>query len=56
MNTPIVYVDHAIKWEYKIVVKPSLEMLNELGGDGWELAGILLVEDGAEFYFKRELA
>ncbi len=55
MNTPIVYVGEEVKWEYKIVVaeSPTVEMFNELGADGWELAGILPMQAGASFFFKR---
>lgn len=55
MQTPIVYVGEEIKWEYKIVTDtPSLETLNELGADGWQLAAILPTDARVTFYFKRE--
>jgi hypothetical protein len=56
------------KWEYKIIVFKEpisdnhLEMLDKLGGEGWELVAIVPVGRGAfgetscsRFYFKREI-
>lgn len=47
-------------WTYKIVVYSQQEAaaltaieLNQLGEDGWELAGILPVHQSVHFYFKR---
>lgn len=54
MQTPIVYVGSDTKWEYKIVEgKPDLKRLNELGEEGWELAGVLDSAGIVLVYFKR---
>ncbi len=28
------------KWEYRVEVAIPIELLNQLGGDGWELTGV----------------
>jgi hypothetical protein len=57
---PLVYVYEDPSWEYKHrAVKlgmddlPDERELNELGGEGWELVGVLSLSDVAHFYFKR---
>ncbi len=57
-NTPIVYVREPAVWEYhQLVAKenrlPSDETLNRLGGEGWELSGLLHTADRVIYYFKR---
>jgi len=48
-------------WEYMIVsasgigAKTELAMMNDLGGDGWELATTVKQEDAIFHYFKRPL-
>lgn len=42
-----------MQFEYKMVSMPSIEEMNELGKDGWELAGFGL-SSRADFYFKRK--
>jgi hypothetical protein len=51
------------RWEYKEIVRdreteqlPDETELNELGGEGWELAGIADESRRVHFYFKRERA
>ena len=45
------------RWEHKTVVgHMAKQELNELGMDGWELAGVRTTSQGHPvFYFKREL-
>jgi hypothetical protein len=50
-------------WEYKLLTRdlrtdelPSEAELNALGGEHWELTGVLPEGDRAHFYFKRERA
>ena len=53
---PVVYVSEPVIWEYKQVTgEQALDEteLNELGRDGWELAGILTHDAQVIFYFKR---
>jgi hypothetical protein len=57
---PIIYVREDIRWEYKTVehalsAEPVIgeAELNELGAEGWELAGVLAHENKVSFYFKR---
>jgi hypothetical protein len=51
------------RWEYMELVRgpeskefPTVAELNALGGDGWELAGIVREGEQVRFYFKRERA
>jgi hypothetical protein len=57
---PIVYVREDVRWEYKTVERAlsgeaaiGEAELNELGAEGWELAGVLAHENKVSFYFKR---
>ena len=56
IQTPYVYL--ASTWEYHHVERPqgqslTVEELNALGKEGWELVGISTGADGSHFYFKR---
>jgi len=51
------------RWEYKEVVRdlenealPTGRELDEMGGDGWELAGVANEGRRVHLYFKRERA
>jgi hypothetical protein len=57
---PMVYVQQTSTWEYKQITRdlsseqtPTVEELNALGKDGWELAGVVTNQSIAHFYFKR---
>lgn len=58
---PMVYVHKQDQWEYHQFVRdlkagdepPTDEELNEMGQEGWELAGVLAQNEKAFFYFKR---
>ena len=55
---PTVYVKEETRWEYKLIECASAEpmqpeALDELGYDGWELAGVLPSGDLIIYYFKR---
>ena len=59
-HLPMVYVNEAVKWEYEqrrrdLDAQGPLEVdaLNELGAQGWELAGILVRGSHATYVFKR---
>lgn len=61
IQPPVVYVDEAAAWEYKLVVRnlrteqaPSEEELNALGADGWEMSGVFADLPFTYFYFKRQ--
>ena len=42
------------RWEYRVVeAEISEELLNGLGGEGWELTGIVAGASGPRAYFKR---
>jgi hypothetical protein len=48
-----------IQWEYQVMQAPagdlSLEQLNQMGNDGWEMCGVRQRGQGVSFfYFKRE--
>jgi hypothetical protein len=50
----MVYVYEQQQWEYRIVANAMTEdELNALGAEGWELAGVAVLPDKAQFYFKR---
>jgi hypothetical protein len=58
VQPPMVFVEP--EWEYKHVARTLTEQeplgeaeLNELGAQGWELAGVLSDTRSAHFYFKR---
>jgi hypothetical protein len=60
IQPPMVYVNKDPAWEYQVVVRnlvqeKALEAaeLNELGADGWELAGVFSDSPFVYFYFKR---
>lgn len=57
---PMVYVQPEPIWEYHCMTRqleeekpPSVEELDELGAEGWELAGIVHQAPAVYFYFKR---
>lgn len=57
---PMIYIRKPPKWEYKVAthqLPPGSHAdeneLNELGQDGWELAGIVHENSYTHFYFKR---
>jgi hypothetical protein len=42
------------RWEYKIVVgNVDDAQLNQIGGAGWELSAVGVVNNNSSFYFKR---
>jgi hypothetical protein len=50
----------ALAWSYRHVQRPLAEVarfseaeLDELGAEGWELAGVTAAGDTAHFFFKR---
>jgi hypothetical protein len=41
-------------WEYKFAINANEGLCNQLGAEGWELAGYAINEGGNQFfYFKR---
>lgn len=61
VHLPMVSVGSA--WEYKHVVRSVADdgpldqaMLNALGAEGWELAGVVGTQQAVHFYFKRPAA
>jgi hypothetical protein len=59
-NVPMVWVREPVVWEYRRLERERgdhgalpVQELNELGEEGWELAGVLAVEERVYFYFKR---
>jgi ATP-dependent Clp protease ATP-binding subunit ClpC len=49
------------RWQYRVERRPALDedavaWLNELGAEGWELAGVVGAEDGLTLLFKRRQA
>jgi hypothetical protein len=62
IRPPMVYIEKALKWEYKQIVrnleseKPLDESeLNALGEQGWEMTGIAQQPPVTYFYFKRQI-
>jgi hypothetical protein len=60
VQPPTVYVSETVKWEYKQSIcdlgkEEALteKELNELGANGWELAGVFSESGKAYYYFKR---
>ena len=60
IQPPIIYVSDEAAWEYKQLIRnlakedaPTEAELNQLGADGWELAGIFSDSPFVYFYFKR---
>lgn len=58
LEAPVVYVPPS--WEYRTLTRPleggalpTEAELNALGGEGWELAGVVPAHDEVHFYFKR---
>lgn len=62
VRPPMIYVEKRLIWEYKQIVR-NLETeqlldeaeLNELGKEGWELAGTAQQPPLAFFYLKRQV-
>jgi len=59
-RAPMVYVYEDTRWEYKRLScdlaqeeLPVEEEMNALGGEGWELVGVVSHPNGVHFYFKR---
>ena len=57
---PLIYLGQKMTWQYKTVVRELSAAaaltdadLNQLGAEGWELAGVLTVDRAVHFYFKR---
>ena len=60
VNPPMIYVKESQTWKYKQIVRDlttekalTEDELNKLGAEGWELAGTLMQNTVAYFYFKR---
>jgi hypothetical protein len=58
VNVPMTYVAEPPVWTYKDVVRAPpepipIEEMEDLGRQGWELAGVFGDRDEAHFYFKR---
>jgi hypothetical protein len=60
VHPPMIYIEKALKWEYKQVIRnlekdslPGEAELNALGEEGWELSGVAQQPPLAYFYFKR---
>ena len=58
--SPVIYVPQKTVWAYHIVIRDvateapmSVEELNELGADGWELVGVITSDSSIIHYFKR---
>lgn len=58
VETPMVRIEP--RWEYREVVREreaglmSTRELDAMGGDHWELAGVVAAGERVHFYFKRE--
>lgn len=62
VQPPMVYVKKKLVWEYKEIKRDSstesllsVEELNELGMDGWEMTGVIEHHPLVHFYFKRQV-
>lgn len=58
-HVPMVYVRERLSWEYKRLERreaPSVEELNALGAEGWELVAVCRVDAHVHFYFKRDIS
>jgi len=58
VQSPTVFVYEKNVWEYRVISKKAdqpltVEELNALGRDGWELAGVANLDRNVQFYFKR---
>lgn len=60
VHPPSVYVDKGVTWAYKVMVRnlredgvPGEEELNELGQEGWGLAGTITDSPFVYLYFIR---
>lgn len=58
--TPFIYVTEPLTWEYKQVMRDleregvaNEDVLNRLGGEGWELAAAFIYAGRAYYLFKR---
>ena len=56
----MLYVYDDCAWEYQVLVRdparenlPDAAELDALGAAGWELTGMLALEQAVRFYFKR---
>jgi hypothetical protein len=57
-HLPMVYVSRSDAWEYHVLDVPADELpaqeaLNQLGKEGWELAGVVAVRKRVIYTFKR---
>ncbi|MCC6612692.1 MAG: hypothetical protein IT320_04385 [Anaerolineae bacterium] len=63
VETPIVYQKEPVVWRYKLLTRdldkrespPTEAELNELGAEGWEIAGIIAQGSRVYVYLKRLL-
>jgi hypothetical protein len=60
VNPPMIYVQSSPSWKYKQIMRDlttekalTEDELNKLGAEGWELAGTLMQNTVAYFYFKQ---
>lgn len=58
----MIYIKKQLAWEYKQIVRNlesekllEVSELNELGKDGWEMAGIVQQATLIYYYFKRQV-
>ncbi|MBE0689945.1 MAG: hypothetical protein IH587_07465 [Anaerolineae bacterium] len=63
VETPVVFQKEPVIWRYKVLMRdldkhdvpPSETELNELGAEGWEIAGIVAHGSRVYVYLKRLL-
>jgi hypothetical protein len=60
---PMIYVEEPVRWEYKQIIRdtldgeqaPTEEELDQLGQEGWELTGAFSLFAQMFLYFKRSI-
>jgi hypothetical protein len=59
---PMIYVKKKLVWEYQEIVRDAengslltVEELNKLGADGWEMTGTIEHSPLVHYYFKRQI-